>query len=77
MSLSDMVAELEDDCERYRQECVSLEENIDEVEAELEGVTNDLHKLQEFYKWVEQAYPVIIKDYESVKLIEEVANEHS
>lgn len=77
MSLADMVAELEEDCEQLKGEVRSLEQSLDEVEMELEDVTNQLHKLQEFRKWVELAYPVIIKDYESVKLIEEVANEHS
>lgn len=76
MTLSDQVAELEEDCEQLKGEVRSLEQSLDEVEAELEGVTNDLHKLQEFYKWVELAYPEIVKDYGCVKIIEEVANEH-
>ena len=74
MNLGELVAELEDDFERLKAECRSLEENLDEVEGELEEVTNQLTKLQEFYKWVELAYPVIIKDFECVKLIDEVAN---
>jgi predicted nuclease with TOPRIM domain len=77
MSLADDVAELEDDYERVKAENRSLEESLDEVEGELEDVTNQLTKLKEFYTWVELAYPVVVKDYESVKLIEEIANEHS
>lgn len=77
MNLSDQVAELEDDCERLKDEVRCLEENLNEVEQDLETTENELSKLRDFYKWVELAYPVIIKDYESVKLIEEVANEHS
>ena len=77
MSLSESVAELEEDIEHYKDEVRGLEESLTEVEGELEQVTNELTKLKEFKEWVELAYPVIIKDYESVKLIEEVANEHS
>lgn len=77
MSLGEMVSEMEQDLEHYKGECVSLEQSLDEVEAELEAVTNDLNKANEFIEWVKLAYPVIIKDYECVKLIDEVANEHS
>lgn len=77
MSLSEMVAELEDDFERLQSDRRGLEESLDECEAELEDMTNQRNKYQEFYDWVREAYPVIVKDYESVKLIEEVANEHS
>ena len=77
MTLGDQVAELEDDFERLKADNRGLEEALEECEGELEDVTNQLHKLQEFKNWVELAYPVIVKDYESVKLIEEVANEHS
>jgi chromosome segregation ATPase len=74
MSLSEMVAELEDDYESIKSECRGLEESLDEVEGELEDMINQRNKMQEFYDWVSLAYPVIIKDYESVKLIEEKAN---
>ena len=77
MTLGDQVAELEHDFERAKHENRVLECDLAELEGELEDVTNQLHKLQEFKEWVELAYPVIVKDYESVKLIEEVANEHS
>jgi predicted nuclease with TOPRIM domain len=74
MSLADDVAELEDDFERVKAENRSLEESLDEVEGELEDMINQRNKMQEFYDWVRLAYPVIVKDYESVKIIEEVAN---
>ena len=77
MSLSEMVAELEDDLERLQSDNRGLEESLDECEGELEDMINQRNKYQEFYDWVREAYPVIVKDYESVKLIEEVANEHS
>ena len=77
MTLSDDVAELEENYERLKDENRELECDLDGLERELEDVTNQLHKSQEFKKWVELAYPVVVKDYESVKLIEEVANEHS
>ena len=77
MSLSEMVAELEDDLERLQSDNRGLEESLDECEGELEDMTNQRNKYQEFYDWVREAYPVIVKDYESVKLIEEVAHEHS
>lgn len=76
-SLGEMVAELEDDYESIKQDCRHLEEQLEDVEVQLEDATNKLNELQEFKNWVELAYPVIVKDYESVKLIEEVANEHS
>jgi chromosome segregation ATPase len=84
MSLADDVAELEESYEAVREElrnaedrCVDMEQQLDEVEGELEDVTNQLTKFKEFRAWVELAYPVVVKDYESVKLIEEIANEHS
>jgi hypothetical protein len=30
--------------------------------------------LQEFYDWAKEVYPEIVRDYDSVKIIEEVAN---
>ena len=77
MSLGEMVLELEDDYERLKAECRGLEESLDEVEAELEDMTNQRNKMQEFYDWVALAYPEIIKDYGCVKIIEEKANECS
>ena len=77
MSLGDMVLELEDDYERLKAECRGLEQSLDEVEGELEEKINELEKANEFIEWVKLAYPVIIKDYECVKVIEEKANECS
>ena len=77
MSLGEMVLELEDDYERLKAECRGLEQSLDEVEGELEEQINQVNELKAFYEWVKLAYPVIIKDYECVKLIDEVANEHS
>jgi chromosome segregation ATPase len=77
MSLADDVAELEESYEQARQDCRNLEESLDEVEGELEEVTNRVSDLQEFYDWVELVYPEILRDYGSVKLIEEKAHEHS
>ena len=74
MSLSEDVAELEDDYESIKQDCRHLEEQLEDVETQLEDATNQLTKLKEFYTWVELVYPEIVKDYDSVKIIEEVAN---
>jgi chromosome segregation ATPase len=74
MSLSEQVYELEEDCQSLKQECRGLEESLNEVEGELEQVVNERDKLQAFYEWVELVYPEIVKDYDSVKIIEEVAN---
>lgn len=74
MSLSEQVYELEEDLERLKDEVRCLEENLNEVEQDLEDAENELVKLREFKAWVDMAYPVVVKDYESVKLIEEVAN---
>lgn len=76
MSLSEDVAELEDNYEELRSECRGLEESLSEVEGELEDMINQRDKLQAFYTWVEMAYPVVVKDYRCVKLIEEIAHEH-
>lgn len=77
MSLADDVAELEESYEQARQDVRSLEESLDEVEGQLELANDEVNKLKEFRDWVELAYPVVVKDYESVKLIEEKAHEHS
>lgn len=77
MSLGEMVLELEDDFERLKDECRNLEQSVDEVESELEDVTNQLNKANEFREWVQLVYPEIVRDYESVKVIEEIAHEHS
>jgi predicted nuclease with TOPRIM domain len=74
MTLADDVAELEENYDNLKSEVRVLEESLDEVEGELEEVTNERNKLQEFYDWVLLAYPVVVKDYESVKVIEEMAN---
>lgn len=76
MSLSEQVYELEDNYEELRTECRGLEESLSEVEGELEDMINQRNKLQAFYTWVEFAYPVVVKDFNSVKLIEEIAHEH-
>ena len=76
-NLGDMVSELEQDCATYKQENLDLEHQLDEVEGQLEEQINQVNELKAFYEWVKLAYPVIIKDYECVKLIDEVANEHS
>ena len=76
-NLGDMVSELEEDCATYKQENLDLEHQLDEVEGELEEKINELEKAKEFIEWVKLAYPVIIKDYECVKVIEEKANECS
>ena len=74
MSLANDVEVLEDNYEELKQECRSLEESLNEVEGELEDVTNQLARANEFKEWVQLVYPEIIRDYESVKIIEEVAN---
>lgn len=74
MSLSEQVYELEDNYEELRTECRGLEESLSEVEGELEDMINQRDKLQEFYTWVEMAYPEIVKDYGCVKIIEEVSH---
>jgi uncharacterized protein YlxW (UPF0749 family) len=74
MTLADDVAELEENYDNLKSEVRVLEESLDEVEGELEEVTNERNKLQAFYDWVLLAYPVVVKDYESVKVIEEMAN---
>lgn len=76
MSLSEDVAELEEGYESLKEEVRMLEENLNEVEQDLEDAENELSKLRDFKAWVDLAYPVVVKDYESVKLIEEVAHEH-
>jgi chromosome segregation ATPase len=76
MSLANDVEVLEDNYEELKQECRSLEESLSEVEGELEDMINQRDRLQAFYTWVELAYPVVVKDYQSVKLIEEIAHEH-
>ena len=74
MTLADDVAELEENYDNLKSEVRVLEESLDEVEGELEEMTNERNKLQAFYDWVLLAYPVVVKDYESVKVIEEMAN---
>ena len=74
MSLADDVEVLEGNYEELKLECRSLEESLNEVEGELEDVTNQLARANEFKEWVQLVYPEIIRDYESVKIIEEVAN---
>jgi DNA repair exonuclease SbcCD ATPase subunit len=73
-SLADLVSELEDDHESTRQECRHLEEQLEDVEQDLETKIQQLNQLQAFKDWVALAYPVVVKDYECVKVIEEVAN---
>jgi chromosome segregation ATPase len=75
MSLSEDVAELEDDYERLKADNRSLEESLDDAEQDLETTIQQRNQLQEFKDWVEMAYPEIIKDYGCVKIIEEKANE--
>ena len=81
MSLADDVAELEESYEAVRAElrnaeerCVDMEEQLDDVEQDLETMINQRNKLQEFYDWAKEVYPEVVRDYESVKIIEEVAN---
>jgi chromosome segregation ATPase len=81
MSLSEEVYELEESYEAVRAElrnaeerCSDMEQQLDDVEGELEQVMNERDKLQAFYTWVELAYPVVVKDFNSVKVIEEMAN---
>jgi uncharacterized coiled-coil DUF342 family protein len=74
MSLADDVAELEESYEQARQDCRHLEEQLDELEGQLELANDEVNKLKEFRDWVQLVYPEIIRDYESVKVIEEVAN---
>ena len=81
MSLSEEVYELEASYQAVREElrnaedrCVDMEEHLDDVEQDLETTIQQRNKLQEFRDWVELAYPVVVKDYESVKVIEEMAN---
>ena len=74
MSLSEHVAELEDDYESVKQDCRQLEEQLDDVETQLEDATNQRNELQAFKDWVEMAYPEVVKDYGCVKVIEEVAH---
>jgi chromosome segregation ATPase len=74
MSLADDVADLEESYEQARQDCRHLEEQLEDVEAQLEDVTNQLARANEFREWVQHVYPEIIRDYDSVKVIEEMAN---
>ena len=81
MSLADDVAELEESYEAVRAElrnaeerCSDMEEQLDDVEQDLETTINQPNKLQEFYDWAKEVYPEVVRDYESVKVIEEVAN---
>ena len=75
--LADQVSDLESECDELNGQVSSLEQSLDEVEGELEEKINELEKAKEFIEWVKLAYPVIIKDYECVKVIEEKANERS
>jgi predicted nucleic acid-binding Zn-ribbon protein len=74
MTLGDQVLEMEDDYERLKTDVRSMEEELNDLEQDLETKIQQLNELQAFRDWVEMAYPVVVKDYESVKLIEEVAN---
>ena len=74
MSLSDDVAELEQDYDHYRDKVRNLEDQLDDVEQDLETTIQQRDKLQEFYDWAKEVYPEIVRDYESVKVIEEIAN---
>jgi predicted nucleic acid-binding Zn-ribbon protein len=81
MNLGELVSELEQDYENLKQECRQIEERCDDMEQQLDDVEQDLEttiqqrdKLQEFRTWAELVYPEIVRDYESVKVIEEVAN---
>lgn len=74
MSLSEQVYELEEDCESLKTNNRQLEEQLDDVETQLEDERNERNRLQEFYTWVEMAYPEIVKDYGCVKIIEEVSH---
>jgi chromosome segregation ATPase len=74
MTLADDVAELEENYDNLKAEVRVLEESLDEVEGELEDVTNQLARANEFREWVQHVYPEIIRDYDSVKVIEEMAN---
>ena len=76
MSLASDVETLEDNYEELKSECRNLEESLTEVECELEDAVNQRDALQVFKNWVELAYPVVVKDFNSVKLIEEIAHEH-
>jgi phage shock protein A len=84
MSLGEMVLELEESYEAVREElrnaedrCSDMEEQLDDVEQDLETTIQQRNKLQEFYDWAKEVYPEIVRDYESVKVIEEIAHEHS
>jgi uncharacterized coiled-coil DUF342 family protein len=81
MSLSEQVYELEESYQAVRQElreleerCGDMEEQLDDVEQDLETTIQQRNKLQEFYDWAKEVYPEIVRDYDSVKIIEEVAN---
>jgi len=81
MSLSEQVYELEESYQAVRQElrnaedrCVDMEQQLDDVEQDLETMINQRDKLQEFYDWAKEVYPEIVRDYDSVKVIEEMAN---
>lgn len=74
MNLGELVSELESDYENLKEECRQIEEQLDDVEIQLEDERNERNRLQEFYTWVEMAYPEIVKDYGCVKIIEEVSH---
>ena len=74
MSLADQVEELENDVMSLRDELDRTDTELNEVVRELEDMTCRHDELLAFKTWVELAYPVVVKDYESVKIIEEVAN---
>jgi chromosome segregation ATPase len=54
--------------------CGDMEEQLDDVEQDLETTIQQRNKLQEFYDWAKEVYPEVVRDYDSVKIIEEVAN---
>ena len=74
MNLGELVSELEQDYESLKQECRQIEEQLDELEGQLEQMVDERDKFKEFREWVELVYPEIVKDFNSVKIIEEVAN---
>jgi predicted nucleic acid-binding Zn-ribbon protein len=81
MSLSEEVYELEESYEAVRAElrnaeerCSDMEEQLDDVEQDLETTIQQRNKLQEFYDWAKEVYPEIVRDFNSVKVIEEMAN---
>jgi chromosome segregation ATPase len=70
MSLSDQIAELEEELEHYQREASNLSSMVSELECDLADANESLTSMADFIEFVDKTNPELRVAYDAAKALE-------